>query len=271
MPRAGWVAVGAAAAAVAVVLGTAAHLSELGVGTALVFLAVAGQIAGIVVGRASRNVAAHGAAGGRSGKPENKAPSAVGPIVIGVAALAIRVIVAGTGDPVATSGLPANAGDGPWAARIVAIGSPRAGQQVATIDMEIGAPAVHDPRRMPLRVAATLPRYPTIRPGERVLVKGTLEAVADDDYGRYLSSTGVRATLRAVDVTVTGDAGDPDAILEGIRRSGDDALTRALPEPEAGLASGILIGLRDRVDRVLAAAFVAAAGAYRSSSGESIR
>ena len=37
-----------------------------------------------------------------------------------------------------------------------------------------------------------------------------------------------------------------------------DALTRVLPEPEAGLAAGILIGLRDRVDRDLAAAFTTA-------------
>ena len=31
----------------------------------------------------------------------------------------------------------------------------------------------------------------------------------------------------------------------------------AVPEPEAGLASGVLIGLRDRVDRDLSAAFTA--------------
>ena len=36
------------------------------------------------------------------------------------------------------------------------------------------------------------------------------------------------------------------------------ALTVTLPEPEAGLAAGILIGLRDRVDRDVAAAFTTA-------------
>ena len=46
--------------------------------------------------------------------------------------------------------------------------------------------------------------------------------------------------------------------LEGLRRSAGEALTRVLPEPEAGLAAGILIGLRDRVDRDLAAAFTTA-------------
>jgi competence protein ComEC len=39
-------------------------------------------------------------------------------------------------------------------------------------------------------------------------------------------------------------------------------LDRSLPEPEAGLADGILIGLRDRVDRDLAAAFTTAGASH---------
>ena len=46
---------------------------------------------------------------------------------------------------------------------------------------------------------------------------------------------------------------DPATALERLRRGAGDLLTRVLPEPEAGLAAGILIGLRDRVDRDLAA------------------
>ncbi len=37
--------------------------------------------------------------------------------------------------------------------------------------------------------------------------------------------------------------------MEQLRWSIDGALSRAMPEPEAGLASGILIGLRERVSR----------------------
>ena len=43
----------------------------------------------------------------------------------------------------------------------------------------------------------------------------------------------------------------------GVETPGE-LLTRVLPEPEAGLAAGILIGLRDRVDRDVAAAFTTA-------------
>jgi predicted membrane metal-binding protein len=46
--------------------------------------------------------------------------------------------------------------------------------------------------------------------------------------------------------------------LEQLRRGAAEALAGVLPEPEAGLAAGILIGLRDHVDRDLAAAFTTA-------------
>ena len=46
--------------------------------------------------------------------------------------------------------------------------------------------------------------------------------------------------------------------LQTLRDASGDALQRALPEPEAGLAAGILVGLRERVDRDLAADFATA-------------
>ena len=46
--------------------------------------------------------------------------------------------------------------------------------------------------------------------------------------------------------------------LQSLRDASGDALQLALPEPEAGLAAGILVGLRERVDRSLAADFATA-------------
>src|SRR5262249_58209201 len=66
---------------------------------------------------------------------------------------------------------------------------------------------------------------------------------------------GVAGTIRSRGLAVTGRDDDPAALLEQVRRGGGDALAAAIPEPEAGLAAGIVIGLRDRVDRDLAAAF----------------
>ncbi len=109
-------------------------------------------------------------------------------------------------------------------------------------------------------MAASLPPYPDVAPGDRVAVGGRLEELPADDggYGTYLRRVGVAATLRARTLERLGTDGSAASAVEGIRRSSGEALTRALPEPEAGLAAGILIGLRDRVDRDLAAAFTTA-------------
>ena len=141
-------------------------------------------------------------------------------------------------------------GSGPWTARVVGLGAPRNGSQVATLEIDTDG--------SPVDVAATLPRYPPVRPELEISVSGPLEPPADDDYGRYLTQSGIAGTLRSTDLAIIGDSARPASVVEGLRRWADDGLARALPEPEAGLASGILIGLRDRVDRDLAAAFTTA-------------
>ena len=65
-------------------------------------------------------------------------------------------------------------------------------------------------------------------------------------------------TIRAEDLELEPGPVEPAAALETVRRNAAAALARVLPEPEAGLAAGILIGLRERVDRELAADFTTA-------------
>ena len=74
----------------------------------------------------------------------------------------------------------------------------------------------------------------------------------------YLARTGAWGTLDARRLVLLDRPVDPATALESIRRGAGDLLTRVLPEPEAGLAAGILIGLRDRVDREVAASFTTA-------------
>ncbi|HTC86214.1 MAG TPA: ComEC/Rec2 family competence protein, partial [Candidatus Acidoferrum sp.] len=256
MPRSGWVAVGAVGAAIAITVTADAGLPSAGL--AVVFAASGVAVGALMtIGRARPRLTA---------------------ALIGAVLVAIRVIATGGTDSGGAAVPLDTTSKGPWPALVVSIGTPRDGQQVATVeiasqsgpttgaraagsDTTVGAPAVGAGAAAPataIRVAATMPRYPTIRPGLRIRLSGRLQALADDDYGRYLAGIGVSATIRATDLAVTGDVADAGSVIEGIRRAGDEALTRSLPEPEAGLASGILIGLRDRVDRDLAAAFVSA-------------
>ena len=239
MPRSGWVAAGAVGTAVAMQMATGTGVSSLGLAGA----AVAFGLGGVAW-------SAHGTARPR-----------VAATLVGVLLVAARVLAAGGTETRATAAPIDTTSSGPWTAVVVSVGTPRDGQQVATVEIAseaAGSSADAAGQRSPIVVAATLPRYPEVRPGLLVRLGGRLETPRDDDYGRYLAGIGVGATIRARDLTVTGDAGGAGSLIEGVRRAGDDALTRALPEPEAGLASGILIGLRDRVDRDLAAAFVVA-------------
>jgi competence protein ComEC len=142
-------------------------------------------------------------------------------------------------------------GSGPWTMVVETVGSPRDGQQVATLrTLDAGSAG--------FRLAGALPRYPAVEPGDRVVVEGRVRERPDSPYGRYLERLGAWGTLDARRLELQERPTDPASRLEAARRDAGELLTRVLPEPEAGLAAGILIGLRDRVDRGVAAAFTTA-------------
>ena len=168
-------------------------------------------------------------------------------LTIGILSIALRAGL-GPADPT-LSGSPVGAG--PWTMVVETVGSPREGHQVATIRTVAGGSAG-------FRLAATLPRYPPVEPGDRLSVEGRTRPRPDSPYGRYLERLGAWGTLDARSMDVLERPVDAGTLLEGWRRDAGEMLTRVLPEPEAGLAAGILIGLRDRVDRAVAADFTTA-------------
>jgi competence protein ComEC len=162
---------------------------------------------------------------------------------IGLVAVGLRILIG----PAAASPPPlAAAGSGPWMATVESIGSPRDGDQVARLRLRTADGT--------LSVAATLPGYPVVNAGDRIEVDGRLRPPPEDDpYGAYLTRTGASGSLDGRATRVIGPA--PAVSVQALRDRAGDALALALPEPEAGLAAGILIGLRERVDRDLAATF----------------
>ena len=106
-----------------------------------------------------------------------------------------------------------------------------------------------------------MPAYPIVVPGDLVTVEGSMRPPPESSYGVYLRRIGAAGTVRATTLVITPGAPgglDGSQTLERWRRGAGAALAFVLPEPEAGLAAGILIGLRDLVDRDLAAAFTTA-------------
>jgi competence protein ComEC len=99
------------------------------------------------------------------------------------------------------------------------------------------------------RLLLWLPRGIELRAGDRVSVRVTLEEPRDFDgfaYREYLARQGIGAIGRASDATVTPGSG-PIAVLAGIRRLLRDGLNAVVPEPEAALGAGILLGIRSGI------------------------
>ena len=224
MPRAAWLAVGACFGAVA-----------LGASTGFVVVLIG--VAGLCLTAAA------------TGTPWRAQARIAVPIALGVLAIGLRGVAAGPPAPPPA----APEGDGPWIGVVETVGAPRQGTRPATVRLE-------DPPGV--LVAATLPWHPPVVPGDRVQLDGGIRPPPESDYGDYLRKIGAAGTLKTSSVEVLPATDSVGRILEGWRRAAAEGLQRAMPEPEAGLAAGVLIGLRDLVDRDLAAAFTTAGASH---------
>jgi competence protein ComEC len=181
--------------------------------------------------------------GGRPRQSAGLAAASLGAALI-VARLVVGLVVGGQ----ATDGPPTlPAGTGSWQASVESAHVAK-GQQIATISLA-------DP---PLLCSAQFPAYPRLIAGDAVTWSGRIRPLTDGDYDRYLAAQGIGAQCEATSLTVVCHDDSPAGHLEAFRQASGDALQLVLPEPAGGLAAAILIGLRDRVDRDLAAAFTTA-------------
>jgi competence protein ComEC len=151
---------------------------------------------------------------------------------------------------------PTEALDGAWTAQVLTLGSTDGGKQRAVLLVSARAGGVSGPRG-PWRVYAWLPRYPALIPTDRIAFDGTVEPVRQDgsEFAAYLTASHVAATSRISALRLVEAPADPFGIAERLRGAADSALARVLPEPMAGLASGILVGRRDRVSREVTDSF----------------
>jgi competence protein ComEC len=232
LPRPAWLALGVLVAA-----GTASYQPLSG--DSAVAVGVAASVAGTLAAASCAAVAAR----------RRRLGAALAAASLGAALVAARlsiglVVGSGSGPPAST---PLPAGTGPWPARVQSAHQAR-GQQIATLSL--AAP--------PILCAAQLPAYPRLIAGDTISWSGHVRALTDGDYDRFLAAQGITASCEATEATVVSHDDSPAGRLEALRQASGDALERVLPEPGGGLAAAILIGLRDRVDRDLAAAFTTA-------------
>ncbi len=228
LPRAGWLAVGAITAA----LLTASDYVHLPLPASAVLALGAATIVGaallLCVGRVT--------------------PAA---FCLAAGTVVLRAALAAVATGTAATALPLPVGSGEWNGEIVDVSSPSGTEQRAFV--RIDAPAGDGG----WLVYAWLPRHPALVPGDGVKLRGALEPPPDDGPGfaGFLESRGAAGTLKAHGLELAAHGSGAGAAVEQLRWGIDEALSRAIPEPEAGLASGILVGLRERVSRQVAEDF----------------
>jgi competence protein ComEC len=189
--------------------------------------------------------------------------TSVWPFAVGVALVAARVLLGPGGagiagahaavDPGSAAAGTLRAPNEEWSGEVRSIVRRAGGRQVALVDVTGNGLAY-----------VRLPRFPEFATGDRLQVEGPLEPLPADPaperagWIAYLERVGVDATVEATSAIPVGHRDDPATWLASTRDAAGDALGAALPEPEAGLAAGILVGLRERVDPGLARDFTAA-------------
>lgn len=113
------------------------------------------------------------------------------------------------------------------------------------------------------RILATLPRVVALAVGSRVVLTAEVEAPAafdGFDYPAYLARQGIGGLVRARDVRVLdGPArAGPAEIAAAARSWLLGGLNEMVPEPEAALGAGILLGVRSSIAPEIADAFAVA-------------
>jgi len=91
-------------------------------------------------------------------------------------------------------------------------------------------------------------RYPQRRYGDRVLVEGALETppvLEDFSYRDYLARQGIHSLIRRADVTLLAERQASPILyhLFEFKRRAQSTLAAILPEPQAALLTGILLGV----------------------------
>ncbi|MCJ7604533.1 MAG: ComEC/Rec2 family competence protein, partial [Dehalococcoidales bacterium] len=102
------------------------------------------------------------------------------------------------------------------------------------------------------RVLVFVARYPTYNYGDGLRLRGepvTPPQLDDFDYRRYLEGQGIGTIMRYPEITVQ-DTGGGFPLLSGIytvRAELAESLAKALPEPQASLGQGIILGIRGSI------------------------
>ncbi|MDP9468715.1 MAG: ComEC/Rec2 family competence protein [Chloroflexota bacterium] len=140
---------------------------------------------------------------------------------------------------------------------------PRGSSQQVVLEDLIAARAEGPAHRVRGRLLATLPRSVPLAVGLRVALEAEVEAPAafdGFDYPAYLARQGIGGLVRVREARVLDgpERAGPAAIAAAVRGWLLGGLNEMVPEPEAALGAGILLGVRSSISPEIATAFATA-------------
>jgi competence protein ComEC len=120
-----------------------------------------------------------------------------------------------------------------------------------TTHVELSVSSIDD-RPAAGQVLVFVPRYPEYSYGDEIRVKGLLSPVPQFDgfdYQAYLAKRGIYATMQSPSIQVLHHQSgfSPLAWIYTFRQNLSESLAAALPEPQAGLAQGTVLGIRSTI------------------------
>ena len=168
--------------------------------------------------------------------PIRRLPANTRAIALGVAVVAARIVVGGLPLPPADAASPVRSGT--VRGTVTALLAPSRGAQRTVVDIDGTA------------VLLEAPPNPTLLVGDRIRAAIEVRTLAPSSLER-LRERGIQgsAASRGVELLERG------GLLEQLRNRIGDDIERVIPAPAGGLAAAIFVGLRERVDERLAAAF----------------
>ncbi len=139
---------------------------------------------------------------------------------------------------------------------------PRGERQQLVLDDLVLAAQGSEPRQVRGRLLTWLPRAVTASAGNRLSFEGELETPRDFEgfaYREYLARQGIGAVSSAFRAEAVAGSGGPLADpLSGLRGTLLRGLNAVVPEPEAALGAGILLGVRAGIAPEVSDAFATA-------------
>lgn len=115
------------------------------------------------------------------------------------------------------------------------------------------------------RLLVTVDRHTTVQYGDEIVVAGTLEVPEsfETDLGRtfdypgYLQARGIRYRVSFADIVLLSEGGGNPVIasLLAIKQQLMTGIQSVIPEPQAGLASGLLLGVKQALGEDVETAF----------------